>query len=72
MAGARGLSQGHGLSPTEGVCSLTWLCWEFLSTILKPPHLPRLTCVSAFNTLILWVEMKRSTSVSVWASPSEF
>lgn len=31
-----------------------------------------LTCVSAFKTLILWVEMKRSTSVSVWASPSEF
>lgn len=33
---------------------------------------PSLTCVSAFSTLILWVEMKRSTSVRVWASPSEF
>lgn len=34
-------------------------------------RLQMLTCVSAFNTLILWVEMKRSTSVRVWASPSE-
>lgn len=29
-----------------------------------------LTCVSALRTLILWVEMNRSTSVRVWASPS--
>lgn len=35
-------------------------------------HVQGLTCVSAFSTLILWVEMKRSTSVRVWASPSEF
>lgn len=37
------------------------------------PHrrLRPLTCVSALSTLILWVEMKRSTSVSVCASPSE-
>jgi len=28
------------------------------------------TCESALSTLILWVEMKRSTSVMGWASPS--
>lgn len=31
-----------------------------------------LTCVSALRTLILWVEINRSTSVRVWASPSAF
>lgn len=40
MAGAGGLSRGRGLSPAEGVCSSTWLSWEFLSTILKPPISP--------------------------------
>lgn len=59
-----GLSRGCHVTPAEGVCSSTWLSWELLRTILKR-RLPKLTCVSAFNTLILWVEMKRSTSVSV-------
>ena len=36
----QGMSQGHGLSPTEGVCSSTWLSWELLSMILKPPVSP--------------------------------
>lgn len=44
---------------------------EFVHTSLHN-DLQGLTCVSAFSTLILWVEMKRSTSVRVWASPSEF
>lgn len=38
-------------------------------TRTPPPPAP-LTCVSALSTLILWVEMNRSTSVSVCASPS--
>lgn len=52
------------------ICEVCVVQWELSNSSHKTQQSLVLTCESALRTLILWVEMNRSTSVRVWASPS--